>query len=449
MARGANVLYYVTALSNLVRGYDKFARTYGKAGIPESTFPDRFFLLRRDELQVGIAKAGHLPAKTGLPGDRLIAVQTHAEDAELRPNTRTGLGRYVECGHVPVDAVHLIGPGGEMVPIALEEACALSYRALTRGKPAFEMLLPRSVSVLPVARACQARCPFCFSKASISADTGAEPVDWGRVGEVLRAAAAHGAGRAVITGGGEPSLLPEPDLHRLIREAAARFPKVVLISNGHKWGRLGEAQRPDSLMALTASGLSVLAISRHHQDARRNAELMGLDTGSHNVAATWSKHRQLWPGLKLRWICVLQRGGVEDRSSLEAYLDWAVRAGVEEICFKELYVSTSVESEYHDRASNQWCASHQVPLRVVLELAADASWLVRETLPWGAPVFEGRWRDRPVRIAAYTEPSLLWELSNGICRSWNLMADGRCLASLEDRKSEVQERGLRKLPTVA
>jgi hypothetical protein len=79
----------------------------------------------------------------------------------------------------------------------------------------------------------------------------------------------------------------------------------------------------------------------------------------------------------------------------------------------------------------------------------DAGWSRVEQLPWGAPIFKGDWRGRRVRVAAYTEPSLLWELTNGICRSWNLMADGRCLASLEDRKSGVLVNELRNLQTVS
>jgi hypothetical protein len=58
-------------------------------------------------------------------------------------------------------------------------------------------------------------------------------------------------------------------------------------------------------------------------------------------------------------------------------------------------------------------------------------------LPWGAPVFRGEWHGAPLQIAAYTEPSLLWERTHGVARSWNLMADGRCLVSLEDRASEL------------
>ena len=69
-------LYHVTALSNFARGYDKYARSYDKARIPESTFEGRFFLLARDELTIGLAKAAHLPQKTGIADDRLITLET-------------------------------------------------------------------------------------------------------------------------------------------------------------------------------------------------------------------------------------------------------------------------------------------------------------------------------------------------------------------------------------
>jgi hypothetical protein len=445
----AETLYYVTVLSNLARGYDKYARVYDKTRIVESTFPDRFFLLSKHEIGIGIAKASALLRKTGLAGDKLIAIQTHAGARDLRPNARTGLGRFVERSYVHVDAVHFVDEAGRLACVRIEEASALSLRLHVPAHAGYERITPRSVLLLPIARACQARCPFCFSKASVSAEMEPQHVDWHRVARVLRLARARGATRAVITGGGEPALLRDCDLDRLIREAADVFPKVVLITNGFKWGRMTPDLRAMALDGLERAGLAVLAVSRHHFDPARNAALMNLDTGSDAIAETWSTRGPNARRLKLRWICVLQRRGIEDRTSLARYLDWVVEHGVEEVCFKELYVAASVESEYYDRAANDWSADNQIPLQLVLDLADDAGWNLKETLPWGAPVFEGKWRNRPVRVAAYTEPSVLWELTHRICRSWNLMADGRCLASLEDPRSEVVPHGLRKLQTVS
>ena len=45
-------------------------------------------------------------------------------------------------------------------------------------------------------------------------------------------------------------------------------------------------------------------------------------------------------------------------------------------------------------------------------------------LPWGSPLYELDWKGTKLQIAAYTEPTVYWEKSHGLSRSWNLMADG-------------------------
>jgi len=223
-----------------------------------------------------------------------------------------------------------------------------------------------------------------------------------------------------------------------IRVGTATLGKSVLITNGHHLTKLDEAQRIKFLTDYATAGLSVLAISRHHYNETTNERLMSLMTPAGVIADTWRHLGCQWPKMHLRFICVLQQGGVEDLDSLQHYIDWATSLGVTEICFKELYVSTSVESVYHNNAANVWSYQHQTPLSIVLTLARQQGWEELGRLPWGAPVFKGLWRGRPVQIAAYTEPSLFWEQTHGIARSWNLMADGRCLVSLEDRGSELR-----------
>src|SRR6185369_6589987 len=75
-------------------------------------------------------------------------------------------------------------------------------------------------SVLPVRVACNLRCPFCFSKSSISA-LQHERTDWRRldVAEYYRFACDRGATRLVITGGGEPLLRAE-DVVYLIEQGS-------------------------------------------------------------------------------------------------------------------------------------------------------------------------------------------------------------------------------------
>ncbi|MGZ4779398.1 MAG: radical SAM protein [Thermoanaerobaculia bacterium] len=428
--------YHATVLSNFIRGYDKYARRYTKTEIPESRFPARFFVLSREDLQLGIDRASQLMLRTGLPGERVLVLATRVKPSELRANERTGIGELVERNFIDVDSVYVVDDQ-QLRAISIEEACAASLACHLKSRPRWDELRPRSVSVLPIARGCQAACNFCFSLASASKDTRQGKLDWQRVDAILDAARDRGAERAVITGGGEPGLLGDENLERLIRACARAFAKVVLITNGYSLARRSESERVHALQRLAEAGLTVLALSRHHHDPAENARIMNLDSESEKVVRSWHAHRAALRSLTLRLVCVLQRGGIDDASTLDAYLSWAASMGVAEVCFKELYVSTSHESVYHSEQGNVWSRENQVPLRLVLDRAIERRWERVGALPWGAPIFSTNVDGAQMLIAAYTEPSVSWELHNGMCRSWNLMSDGRCLASLEDRASVV------------
>ena len=123
-------LWHVTVLSNFARAYDKYSRNYSKEFIPESTFADRFFLLNKDELDIGIQKAGALQSKLGLPGNKLIALRTQVDADQLKPNLHSGLGRFVERATIRVEGVAFIeGRGADirLIPATIEEVIALSF----------------------------------------------------------------------------------------------------------------------------------------------------------------------------------------------------------------------------------------------------------------------------------------------------------------------------------
>src|SRR5207244_144692 len=113
-----------------------------KTRIPESRFPDRFFLLRRDDLAAGAAKARALLARTALAGDRLLALQTTATGADLHPNLRTGVGRYMARPWVRVEGLAFVAEDLSLVPVAVEDALAQSLRVLTPALRPFEVLRP-------------------------------------------------------------------------------------------------------------------------------------------------------------------------------------------------------------------------------------------------------------------------------------------------------------------
>lgn len=432
--------WHVTVLSNFARAYDKYARSYSKARIPESSFPDRFFVLQPHEIGIGVDKALRLLRKLAIPGNRLLALRCTFPAATVKPNLRSGLGQYIESPTISVDEVALIegdAPTGQLVPISIEEATARSLQLLHPQLLSYTQLRPRTFSLLPIARGCQASCPFCFSNASVSAEQEQARIDPAVVRDTARAARACGAERFVITGGGEPGLVRHESLTELIATGRSSLGKTVLITNGYHIVRRNPGEIATVLSDYADAGLTVLAISRHHHDDATAERLMKLRIDAAAVARTWAEGQSRWPNLRLRFTCVLQRGAVDDAAAMEAYVDWAVGLRVNEICFKELYVSTSVESVYHRHAANAWSYANQVPLSLALEFAARHGFVECARLPWGSPIFSGQWKGRPLQFAAYTEPSLFWERTQGIARSWNLMSDGRCLASLEDRASEI------------
>jgi hypothetical protein len=417
--------FHVTTLSNFARGFDKYGRRYRKANIPESTYPGAFYVLKEDELGIGVEKASKLLARLQLPGDELIAMEARLDGGAVKKNERNGKGWVWPSPDLPVHRVHRLGRDGARVESSIEELTARSLALHGERFLPYEALKPRSLSFLPIARGCEAKCPFCFSEASVSSEQSRGVLDGETVGAWVEKARTRGAERAVITGGGEPGLLPQAALESLVERCATGFRKVVLITNGVVLAREGL----ERIRRLHERGLSVLAVSRHHAGEARNAALMGLATQTPKLLA----HRRELPSLRFRLICVLQKNGVASAGDVRDYLDFARSHGVDEVCFKELYVSTSAESVYHSREANQFSAAHQVPLSVVHEWAEQSGARPLHALPWGAPVFE----HDGLRVAAYTEPSLFWERTHGLARSWNVMADGRCLASLEDKRSEV------------
>ncbi|QSQ17541.1 radical SAM protein [Myxococcus landrumensis] len=416
-------------LSNWLRGFDRYRMKYSKASIGESTFPDAFYMLREDEPWTpGLEKARRLVAKLGRAKDRIVALRAKLPTSgapAMHPNdtTGTGIGWRWPFPEVPLSGVAWVGEDGTLKPTFHEEVTAQAFLLDDTGLAAWEDCRPRTFSVLPVAKACQAKCAFCFSKASVSDLARQRSVSLEVQLRWADLAKARGAERAVITGGGEPTLLAPKQLQALVHGLAERFTKTLLITNG---ARLDAEQ----VRALRDAGLSALALSRHGVTREDDARIMGVSVDSGALARAF--------GLRSRAICVLQRGGVDDVEKVRAYLERSAREGFHEVCFKELYVSSLSENPWAPSAVNRYCEDHQVPLAVVLRAMEVAGFTKVAELPWGSPVFEGEVAGRVLRVAAYTEPSVGWERTHRLVRSWNLMSDGTCLASLEDPASELR-----------
>lgn len=269
-------------------------------------------------------------------------------------------------------------------------------------------------SVLPVRVACNLRCPFCFSKSSISS-LDLERVDWSRmdVERYFAFAKDAGASRLVITGGGEPLLRPS-DTISLIARGRAFFDEIALFTNGTFLTR-------ELARRLQDSGLSYVCYSRHHDDDARNRDLMGKS------APNLEAFVEAADGLTIRATCVMAQGWIDSAEAVVRYLAQLSAKGIEQFTFKHTYVAYS-ESLFANSPANQWSRAHAMNADPF-----DGRGTVIGQLPWGPRIR----RLNGLQVCYYYEPDPHWELENQLCRSVNLLSDGSVYASLENQRSRL------------
>lgn len=427
---------YVTVLSNWLLGYNRYQNIYSKQSIALSTFPNEFYLLKDDELHIGVKKASALLSKVDVTGDMLIRVVADVDETMVNKNVRNGLGWVIADHKIGVENVYVYADG-EWVKSTVEDVTAQAYLLQNKALKQYGELKPLTLSFLPIAMACQASCLFCFSGSSISSEKKKRIKDFKHLEYWCDTASKAGAERFVITGGGEPTIMPFVELIECLQLSSKFFNKNVIISNGLFLSKLPEEEIVERLQQLKQAGLSVLSLSYHHYDPVTNKKIMGLDTGAEKILKVYSEcDKDTVP--KIRIVCVLQKTGVEDASGFQNFIDLALKYNVDQLCFKELYVASTFESLYSKAKENIYSRDHQVSLTTLINFCDTKALPVVKELPWGSPIYRFTGKGgKHVDIAAYTEPSVGWERSNGIARSWNYMADEKCYASLEDEASEI------------
>jgi cyclic pyranopterin phosphate synthase len=267
-------------------------------------------------------------------------------------------------------------------------------------------------SVLPVRMACNLHCPFCFSKSSVSAlaheGTALERLD---VLGYYRFARARGATRLVITGGGEPLLRPDLTVE-LVRIGRQVFDEVTCFTNG-------TYLTAELASRLADAGLSYVCWSRHAASDDANRALMGAQAPSLDafVAAAGP--------LRIRATCVMARGSVEDLCGAEAYMQQLGDRGITEFTFKHTYTAYS-GSLFRSSRQDRWARANQVDEDPFVDRGE-----IIGALPWGPKIR----RIGEMQVCFYREPTPQWELTHRLCRSSNLLSDGKVYASLEETQS--------------
>jgi hypothetical protein len=437
-------------LSNWLAGFDRYRQTFDKKRLPRQRFPECFYVLGEDatqaQVQQVLTKTRDLIERLGVPGDKIVRMQCElpvatlpGEEetyASLNTYTGTGIGWRWPHSTLPLSGYGFVNEHDGCLPAPHESITAAAFALPNTQLIAWEDCLPRTFSVLPVAQACNANCAFCFSKASMSDAVIPHKLDLDSVRAWSALARSRGATRAVITGGGEPTLIPSPLMEALIQVIAQDFESILLITNGSRFVQIaqreGDEHMIDVLRGWKRAGLTRIAVSRHGVDAVSDADLMGLE-----VDGAYALDLIHQAGLSSRLICVMQKGGVETASDVRAFLERAAANGTTQVCFKELYVSSLSENPWAPSRENLYCQANQVPLSMLIEALEGMGFQHTATLPWGSPVYTGCVQGVHMQVAAYTEPSVGWERTTGVVRSWNWMSNSECIASLEDPHSRL------------
>lgn len=431
---------YITVLSNWMLGFDKYNKIYSKKNIEESSFPDKFYLLKQDEIHIGIEKANNLINKINnkhnliYSENRVIKINT-LPNVEIYKNIKNGKGWFINENFIPVESLEILN-GTKWEKISIENLTALSYKVSFDLKK-FDELIPRTLSFLPIASACQAKCKFCFSESSISVEQEKRISDFTDLEKWCQKAKKSGAERFVITGGGDPGVLKYEEILNILSISSIYFKKNVMITNGIFLSRLKEHEIITRMKELKSYGLSVLSISYHHFDSEINKNIMGIDTKIEKILnAIKSENKNDIPEIRL--VCVLQKGGIENKETLLNYLKFAAKYNIKQVCLKELYVASTYESLYSKSQENDYCVKNQVFLSDIQKIVLTLKNEKIKELPWGSPVYKINIDGKEILVSNYTEPSTGWERKNGIARSWNYMADKKCYASLEDVNSIIK-----------
>src|SRR5512137_774891 len=132
----------------------------------------------------------------------------------------------------------------------------------------------QTFSIVAGSEACNARCPFCVSKMTMSHSLGLkEPeVNWRNFRKACQLAARSGVTTVMLTGKGEPTLFPEQISAYLQALQPFDFPLVELQTNGILLGEQSERGRAH-LEAWSQAGLSLVAVSIMHYEPERNREI--------------------------------------------------------------------------------------------------------------------------------------------------------------------------------
>ena len=164
---------------------------------------------------------------------------------------------------------------------------------------------------------CNGKCAWCVENGGFKPK---DQVPW----HVLANKLIESGKKNVILLGGEPTLYEDLEL---LCEALYRYGlNVYITTNGSNLERI----------AGLSPHLEGVNLSIHHFDLKKNAEITGIEITSEELDWFMGLHGLDHDPMTVRFNCTCFKGGIDHFDAFYKYLDWAKRAGANEVRFAEM-----------------------------------------------------------------------------------------------------------------
>ena len=222
----------------------------------------------------------------------------------------------------------------------------------------------QTFSILAGSEACNARCPFCVSKMTLSHGVSLrEPeVNWRNFRKACRLAQLSGVTTAMFTGKGEPTLFPAQLTRFLEALAPFEFPLIELQTNGILPASRRE-RYAGHLKDWHRLGMTTLAVSIVHYDPEKNRSVYvpHLPRYPDLPALIRLLHDH---GFSVRLTCILARGFIDSVEGVKALAGFARDNRVEQLTVTPVNKPDSArQPEYWE-----WTREHHLPRSTVSSL---------------------------------------------------------------------------------
>jgi len=237
-----------------------------------------------------------------------------------------------------------------------------------------------TLSVVCGTEACNAKCPFCVSKMTPSADPQR---DFGlysihrNLDKTIQYALQSGVSTVLLTGKGEPTLFPK-QITMYLDYIKNRFPFLELQTNGIL---LENDALCNDLGLWYMYGLTTVSLSVVSEDPLVNRVVAGLSDKIDLVVEKLHQHK-----LSVRINCTLLKGFVDDVNDVMKLIKWCKRLRVEQLTIRPVAAPEKTESP----EVLEWVKDHEIPVETHAEIyaALRRRGTVLLELPHNATIFD-------------------------------------------------------------